>query len=198
MTKLLAAYALAAMTFAVAPQGLKAADAQCPLQNATKHGTYMMSGTGTIVGVGPISIVGETTYDGEGNTSTTYTASVNGTIYKGLTVSGTYTVNPDCTGSVSETNGQHFDFAVSPDGNTSMWLETDTGTVVTGTELLLKLSGERTQSNRDAVKIPVGGAAIPESLATILSNDQPQVRLSPRTLLSCCGTQGSQTSPLKV
>lgn len=177
MTKLLAACALAAMTFAVASPRLNAADAQCPLGNATKHGTYMMSGTGTIVDVGLISIVGETTYDGEGNTSTTLTASENGTIYKGLTVSGTYTVNPDCTGSVTETNGQHFDFVVAPDGNTSMWLETDTGTVVPGTELLLKHSAELTQLNRDGVEIPLGGAAIPGSLATMLSNGQPQVRL---------------------
>ena len=172
MTKLLVLFTLAAITFAAAPQGLKAADddALCPLGNATKHGTYMMSGTGTIVGVGPISIVGETTYDGQGNTSTKSTASVNGTIYKGSTVSGTYSVNPDCTGSVAETNGSHFDFVVAPDGNTSMWLETDTGTVFPGTEVRLKQSDEFTELNRDAVKIPLGGAAMPESLATILSN----------------------------
>lgn len=45
---------------------------------------------------------------------------------------------------------------LEPGGGT----ETDTGTVATGTELLLKHSGELTQSNRDAVKIPLGGAAI--------------------------------------
>jgi hypothetical protein len=64
---------------------------------------------------------------------------------------------------------------VAPDGSTVNWIETDTGTVVSGTELLLKHSGGLTESNRDAVKIPLDGAATPESLATILSSGQPQV-----------------------
>jgi hypothetical protein len=52
MTKLLVSYALAAMTFAAAPQALKATDtdALCPMQNATLRGTYMVTSTGTIVG----------------------------------------------------------------------------------------------------------------------------------------------------
>jgi hypothetical protein len=126
------------MTFAGAPRALKAADALCPLQNATKHGTYVVSGTGTIVGFGPISAVGEITYDGQGNSIATYTASVNGTIHKGVTVTGTYTVNTDCTGSHVESDGSHYDFVVSPDGDTATWISTDTGEVVTGTEVRLR------------------------------------------------------------
>jgi hypothetical protein len=59
MKRLLASCALAAMTFAAAPQALKAADTdeQCPLQNATLRGTYMVTGTGTIVGVGPLPLL---------------------------------------------------------------------------------------------------------------------------------------------
>jgi hypothetical protein len=128
---------LAAFTAALAPQVLLAAD-QCPAQNATKHGTYVVFGTGTIVGVGPISAVGEITYDGLGNTHATYTASVNGTAYRGVTVTGTYTVNRDCTGSLAESDGSHYDFVAAPDGSKATWIQTDTGVVVSGTEARLK------------------------------------------------------------
>ena len=114
--------------------------AQCPLGNATKHGTYLVSGTGTIVGVGPISAAGEITYDGQGNSIATVTLSVNGTIHSGVTVTGTYTVNSDCTGSHSESDGAHYDFVVTPDGNTASWIEVDSGTVVSGTEIRLPVS----------------------------------------------------------
>ena len=68
MTKRLAIFALVAMTFAAAPQALKAADdGLCPLGNATIRGTHMTQGTGSIVGVGPIAVVGVMTYDGTGS-----------------------------------------------------------------------------------------------------------------------------------
>jgi hypothetical protein len=138
MKKLLASCALAAMSFAVAPLAAIAAEAQCPLQNATLHGTYVVSGTGTIVGVGPLAAVGEVTFDGRGNSIATYTASVNGTINKGVMVTGTYTVNPDCTASHAESDGSHYDYVVAPDGNTVTWIKTDPGTVVSGTEVRLR------------------------------------------------------------
>ena len=39
------------------------------------------------------------TFDGVGNVSRTGTTSMNGTITQGLQLTGTYVVNPDCTGS---------------------------------------------------------------------------------------------------
>lgn len=137
MTKLLASCALAAISFAVAPLTLMAAAAPCPLQNATLHGTYVLFGTGTIVGVGPIAAVGEHTYDGQGHTVATYTLSVNVTIIKGVTVTGTYTVNTDCTMSLAESDGSTYDFVVAPDGHTATWINTGAGTVVSGTEVRL-------------------------------------------------------------
>lgn len=161
MTKLLVPCALVAMTFAAAPQALKATDALCPLENATLRGTYMVTGGGTVVGVGPVSAVGTITYDGKGNSVNTFTVSVNGAISRGVTVTGPYTVNRDCTGTLAQSDGTNYDFVVAPDGSTVFWIETDTGTVISGTEVRLKHSSELTESrNRDAVKIPLGGAAI--------------------------------------
>jgi hypothetical protein len=173
MRKLLVTCTLAVMAFAMAPQALKANDARCPLLNATYHGTYLISGTGTIVGVGPVSAVGEVTFDGQGHSVATYTVSVNGSIFRGVTVTGTYTVNPDCTGTHEESDGSHYDFVVSPDGNTASWIRTDAGTVLSGTEVRLKPKDSEEAArvglrNRDGVQVLLGSAASPESLSIAL------------------------------
>jgi len=131
MAKLLASSVLAVLLLALAPQGLKAGPL-CPLGDATLHGTYVVSGGGTIVGLGPVTSVGEVTYDGKGNSNATYTLSANGTILP-VTVAGTYIVKPaDCTATAVEAPS-HFNFVIAPDGNTVWWLSTDPGTVLSGT-----------------------------------------------------------------
>ena len=65
------------------------------------------------------------------------TASVNGTIST-FTIAGPYTVNSDCSGPF-EPSGQHYNFVVSPDGNRVNWIQTDPGTVSSGTEARLGL-----------------------------------------------------------
>ena len=136
MTKRLVVFALATITFAVMPRSLKAAEALCPLGNATLNGTYMLRGVGTNVGVGPTTVVGWLTYDGKGNVvAASMTASVNGTIFTGP-ISGPYTVNSDCSGSV-EPSGGHYSFVVTPDGKEVYWIQTDPGTVSSGTEVRL-------------------------------------------------------------
>jgi hypothetical protein len=123
----------------VPPHALKAADADalCRLGNATVRGGYMTQGTGSIVGVGPISVVGVMTFDGKETGVLTSTSSVNGVISRG-TISGPYTVNSDCTMTLTLSNGTHYDSVVAPDGSTGYWMETDTGTVLSGTLIRLE------------------------------------------------------------
>ena len=137
MTRFFASFALAAVALALAPLTVRAADARCPLLNATLHGTYVVSGSGAIAGVGQVTALGEHTWDGQGNTVATNTISANGNILK-VTVTGTYTVNSDCTASLAESDGTHYKFVVAPDGNTASWIEIDHGTVVSGTEVRLR------------------------------------------------------------
>jgi len=137
MRKLFVTYAVAIAAFALMPQAVSAAEPLCPLLNATKHGTFVVYGTGSAVGVGPAAAVGEITYDGHGNTLATFTINVNGNIQTNANVPGTYTINSDCTGTTLEA-GAHYSFVVSPDGNTTTWLETDPGSVFSGTEIRLK------------------------------------------------------------
>jgi hypothetical protein len=133
--------ALAALAATLAPQALKADDppsgrGACPLQNLTLSGSYVMSGTGAIVGVGPVASVGIATYDGQGNGTVTYTLSLNGMISKGVTANGVFTVNPDCSGSKTFGSGptaQHYNFVITPDGSTLTWIVRDANVVLSGT-----------------------------------------------------------------
>jgi len=124
---------LMAFAAAVAPQSLKAADVLCPRGNATRHGTYMVLGTGTFVGVGAYATVGEVTFDGNGNVQVHSSASVNGIIYEDVVLTGTYIINPDCTGSSILSNGYHYNTVGSPDGKRYFFMQTDAGTVNSGT-----------------------------------------------------------------
>jgi hypothetical protein len=165
MTKLLASCALAAVIFAAAPQALKATteDALCRLGNATLRGTYIAQGTGSIVGVGPISTVGVMTFDGKGTGVLTATFSLNGAISKG-TFSGPYTLNSDCIMSLTLSNGTNYDGVVAPDGSIGNWMETDTGTVLSGTMRRIGTDARdavrESSWNRNAIEIPLDRAAI--------------------------------------
>jgi hypothetical protein len=66
----------------------------------TLRGRYGTIPTGTVIGVGPIAILIQITYDGAGNFTQFDTVSINGTTttQRGQET-GTYTVNPDCSGS---------------------------------------------------------------------------------------------------
>ena len=67
---------------------------QC--SNAILNGSYGLVGNGTIIGVGPISLVGVLNYDGRGNLTGTVYQKVNGNNSQ-FTLSGTYTVDASCT-----------------------------------------------------------------------------------------------------
>lgn len=102
--------AVTAVALGIAP-GAKADNFGC--SNATLKGTFAYTSTGFITSpaniAGPVAEVGTQTFDGKGGTAASATLSSNGTIYP-LTITGTYTVNPDCTGT--------FTLQVSPFGVT--------------------------------------------------------------------------------
>ena len=70
--------------------------------NASFKGSYGAS-CGGFVGDSPLAVIGVLTADGKGNISGVETLSVNGVITSGVTLTGTYTVNADCTGSIVTT-----------------------------------------------------------------------------------------------
>jgi hypothetical protein len=72
--------------------------------NASLQGTYAYTSTGTITSpaalAGPVAEVGMQTFDGQGNTTATALISQNGNITP-LTITGTYTMNQNCTGTLT-------------------------------------------------------------------------------------------------
>jgi hypothetical protein len=63
---------------------------------ATVAGTWGLTTTGSIPGIGPVAAVGEVKFDNLGNLAGTQTRSLNGGMAE-ETFTGTITVNPDCT-----------------------------------------------------------------------------------------------------
>ena len=97
----------AAMALVVLPNAT-AADAQCTNANLTGNYAGTLSGFTTLKSKAnevPWVVVGLVTFDGAGNVSFSYAGAINGGIFTNQTASGIYTVNSDCTGSVSFTAG---------------------------------------------------------------------------------------------
>lgn len=74
-------------------------DGRC--STARVAGNWSLTDNGTVVGIGPRTAVGVMTLDAAGNISNgSATSSLNGSI-AAETFSGTYTVNSDCSGTIS-------------------------------------------------------------------------------------------------
>jgi len=116
----------------------KADDKGC--SNATLRGTYAYTSTGSITTppdlAGPIAEVGTQTFDGKGATTASATLSSNGTILQ-LAITGTYTVNPDCTGTFTLQVVSPFQatinvfFVIDSGGDEFQAMETNSGFVIT-------------------------------------------------------------------
>ena len=103
----------------------------------TLHGSYVFTAHGwNIVGgiAQPKAIVEGINFNGDGTLVSPYaTVSINGTILHSSGSLGTYTVNPDCTGTLSFTGGPSFDISVEVSGRQLKYVGTDpTGGIVVG------------------------------------------------------------------
>jgi len=106
--------------------------------NASVKGSFGFILTGTRIGgsdPGPRANVGRFTSDGKGNLSGYETKSKNGTIILDVTITGTYTVNPDCTGSTTITGSdgevRNFDFVIVNKHSEVFGIQIDDGRVTT-------------------------------------------------------------------
>jgi hypothetical protein len=82
-------------------------DNPCSLQ--TLKGTYAYHCSGVHLGTGQpvyVAFAGKDQYHGDGTMSGIYSFSENGTISHNISYTGTYTVNPDCTGAFTTTDEQ--------------------------------------------------------------------------------------------
>ena len=98
---------------------------------------YGFQNGGPVVGFGNIGFTGRLVFDGNGGATGTESGSEAGAIVTGVPLSGTYSINADCTGNGTITPeggvATNFNFVVVNGGKTLLAIETDPMTVVTGT-----------------------------------------------------------------
>ena len=129
--------AVTALALGIAPTA-RANDKGC--SNASLRGTFAFTSTGFITppappaALGPWVEVGTQNFDGKGTTTYTATASRNGNILQ-LSVTGTYTVNPDCTGTfivaLSPVFSLHVFFVIDNSGSELQAIEAEPGLAIT-------------------------------------------------------------------
>jgi hypothetical protein len=91
----------------------------------TLHASYLFAthGWNIISGVAqPKAIVEGIDFNGDGTLVSPFaTVSINGTIVRTTGTVGTYTVNPDCTGTITFSTGQTYDIFVQPTAK-QLWM----------------------------------------------------------------------------
>ena len=136
IAKTLTIAAVSALALGIAPTA-KAADKGC--SNTSIKGTFAFKATGSVIdptGVVLLDVVFALTFDGNGALTGTGLQSHNGNILQ-VTQTGTYTVNPDCTGTYTILVSPigitaHFFFVIADSGNELEVISTDHTTVLAG------------------------------------------------------------------
>ena len=128
------------LTLALAASSTVTAHARA-CSNLTIKGTYAFTIHGTVFlpgGAPPLLVDGlaKTTFDGNGNLTQLDAVAVNGNVAPGwASNTGTYSVNPDCTGTFTVTNGNqppvHLQMIVAQSGNTIHDMVIDPGFATT-------------------------------------------------------------------
>jgi hypothetical protein len=95
-------------------------DAEAKCSEATLEGTYLFANDGVEIRGNnqlPFAVAGREVRDGKGNVKGVASSNFNGEVFRNEPFSGTYTVNADCTGTNTYTDGTHYDMFIAPDGS---------------------------------------------------------------------------------
>jgi hypothetical protein len=99
-------------------QNEKADGAKC--SEATLDGTYLFAQNGVELKGNdqrPVALAGYEVFDGNGKVKGVDSSNFNGEITRNERFSGTYTVNADCTGTATYSDGTRYDQFIAPDGS---------------------------------------------------------------------------------
>jgi hypothetical protein len=94
---------------------------------ATLKGTYLFAADGVEIKGNdqiPASYAGYEVFDGNGKVNQVFSANLNGKVTRYETISGTYTVDADCTGTATYADGTRFDQFIAPDGSKLTFVQT--------------------------------------------------------------------------
>ena len=132
----ISALSVMVITTSKSKQGVRTVYAQSGCSNATLNSKYAFTDTGFEKSQRsqkepeiPIAVVGVLGFDGDGHASLNFNIAFDGSIAEGLTNTGTYTVNSDCTGAISFTGDIpiNFDMVVIGGGIEIFGLPTSPG-----------------------------------------------------------------------
>jgi len=148
-----AAFGIAAVH--ISPNVKVQADSGCSVQ--TLKGIYAYQNSGFYGspngGLAVFAVAGLLTADGNGGVTSIDTSSQNGVITRGRALTGTYQVNPSCTGSLQFSSGNqvfaNLDFVLVKGGQAVKFIQTDPGTAISGIAELQTLPVSSSSSNTD-------------------------------------------------
>jgi hypothetical protein len=87
---------------------------------ATLHGTYLFAFNGVEIKGNeqlPFAFAGYAVFDGNGKEKGVASSNFNGKVTRNESVSATYSVKADCTGTVTYRDGSQIDVFIAPDGS---------------------------------------------------------------------------------
>ena len=96
------------------------ASSRAKCSEATLKGTYLFAQNGVEIKGDeqrPVAIAGYEVFDGNGKVKGVDSSNFNGEITRNERFSGTYTVNADCTGTATYSDGTRYDQFIAPDGS---------------------------------------------------------------------------------
>ncbi|HSK98883.1 MAG TPA: hypothetical protein VK869_00970 [Rubrobacteraceae bacterium] len=103
----------------------KASGAKC--SEATLEGTYLFAFNGVEIKGNeqvPFAIAGYAVFDGNGKQKGVASSNFDGKVTRNESVSATYTVKADCTGTVTYADGSQIDVFIAPDGSMFTFVQT--------------------------------------------------------------------------
>lgn len=117
---------------------------ECSL--ATLQGTYIFAYDGIQLKDGkqiPFAQAGQETYNGDGTMTGVFSGNFGGEVVRNAPYTGTYTVNDDCTGSLTTTEEtgviSHYDQFTGPRGDELSFVQTDPDFIAAGFQRRVKL-----------------------------------------------------------
>jgi hypothetical protein len=114
----------------------KAAGEKC--SEATLKGTYLFAQNGIEIKGDeqrPFAIAGYDVFDGNGEVKGVASGNFNGETFRNSSLSGTYSVKSNCTGTFTFTDGTRYDQFIAPDGSMFTFVRTNPEFVSAGFEL---------------------------------------------------------------
>ena len=103
------------------------ASSRAKCSNATLKGTYLFAQNGVEIKGDeqrPVAIAGYEVFDGNGKAKGVVSSNFNGEVSRKESISGTYTVKADCTGTAIISDGTHYDQFIAPDGSKLTFVQT--------------------------------------------------------------------------